>query len=337
MSSINAQMRYQVIDQQLRSNPINHWKDLSEACALFASEWDKNTSPPSKRTIAYDIQRMRSGILGYQAPIAYSKERGYYYTNKKFSIFKVPLSKISTDRVSDALLMLKQLTKNENFLDIHHTLSVLEDRLQLRIDLNNQPSIYLEHSLNEAGQRWLDTVYRYIKSQQPIRVNYTPFEGEPDEHIVSPVFIREYNHRWYLYGYLHSKEVIINLALDRITAIQPSLISYYVPEDFNHDSWFKNMYGVTRIPDAEVQHIEFEVTPLLSKYMISKPLHPTQRLVSRRDDMVCFSIDVYITYEIIHRLLGFGVDLVVTKPDELIEIMAEKTSIMAGFYSGKST
>ncbi|MCZ2101502.1 MAG: WYL domain-containing protein [Chitinophagales bacterium] len=333
MSSINAQLRYQIIDQRLRKNSVNHWQDLSEACALAAADWNKNLIAPSKRTIAYDIQRMRSGILGYEAPIAYNKHKGYYYTNKKFSIFKVPLNNINADKVKDALLMLKQLTKNEKLLDIHHTLSVLEDKLNLSIDINQEPSIYLEHSLNEAGQRWLDTVYKHIKNRQTLRIKYEPFDGEPDTHTLSPAFIHEYNNRWYLYGYLHSKEVIINLALDRMADIQPSLTDYFIPPDFNHANWFKHMYGVTRIQDAQVQHIEFEVIPLLSKYLRSKPIHPSQRLVEQTEQKSRFSLDIYITYEIIHRLLSYGPDLIVLEPAELVNIMAEKTARMTGYYN----
>ena len=226
MSSINAQFRYQIIDHRLRTCDINQWEDLAEACCLAAEENLINDTRPSKRTIMYDIQRMRSGVLGYEAPINYSKEKGYYYSVRGFSIFNVTLSKTNVEKLRDALLILKQLTKNQNLLDLHGIVTILEDKLNLNLDMSSKPVICLELSLNEAGQKWLDTVYRYIKKKQAIRISYAPFDGPEAEHIISPAFIQEYNNRWYVFGYSAEMGRIINLALDRVKVISPTLRQY---------------------------------------------------------------------------------------------------------------
>lgn len=328
MSNINAQLRYQVIDQRLRHHMINYWKDLAEACAIAHEESSGTATLPSQRTINYDIARMRSGQLGYEAPIEYKKELGYYYSDRSFSIYRAPISKLHADKLVDAFLLLKQLTKNEKFLNIHQALTILEDTLRLDNSHLQAPIIFLEHSLNEIGQKWLDTVYDCIKKKTTVRILYIPFDQPECERFVSPIFIKEYNNRWYLYGYDHELDTIINLGLDRISAISSSLRPYFIPADFSYDDWFGKLYGVTKPIGTSPVKITFETTDILSKYMISKPIHHSQKLEVANALRVTFSLEVFINYEIIHKLLGFGADLLVIHPAEVVDILSEKCRLM---------
>ncbi len=328
MSNINAQLRYQVIDQRLRHHSTNYWKDLAEACAIAHEESLGTATLPSQRTINYDIARMRSGQLGYEAPIEYKKEIGYYYSDKSFSIHRAPISKLQADKLIDAFILLKQLTKNEKFLNLHQALTILEDTLRLDISHSKTPVIYLEHSLNEIGQRWLDVVYEFIKKKNTARIQYIPFDQPECDRLVSPIFIKEYNNRWYVYGYDHELNTIVNLGLDRISAISISLKPYFIPTDFNYEEWFDRLYGVTKPIDASPVKITFETTDILSKYMISKPIHPSQKLEFTTEARVTFSLEVYVNYEIIHKFLSFGPDLVVTNPRDVVDIIGEKCRLM---------
>ena len=332
MSSVHAQIRYQVIDERLRNHDLNHWYHLAEACSLAANEYGYDDKTPSKRTINYDIERMRSGVLGYEAPIAHDKNKGYYYSHKSFSIFNVPLSKVNTEKLRDAIFIFKQWTQNEKLLDIHQTLTVLEDKLQLKIDLTADPAIYLEHSTNELGQNWLDTVYTLVKKRQTINIKYQPFEGEESNYTISPAFIHEYNNRWYLYGYEHHKNMIVNLALDRFKEVNPSIISFYLPDDFSHDTWFIDLYGVTKMQNHQAVEIEFWTKPLLSKYINSKTIHSSQKQLRTVIDKAYYSMKVHINYEVIHKFLSFGADLVVTSPPELVQMIKEELGQMVDLY-----
>ena len=55
-----------------------------------------------------------------------------------------------------------------------------------------------------------------------------------------------------------------------------------------------------------------------SKYLISQPLHHTQKIVSNKDGVHTFSFELLLSYELKMLLLGFGNDLKVISPANLV-------------------
>ena len=330
--TINANIRYQVIDRRLRDpNAINQWQDLADACGMANQEWFGEHIVPSKRTIAYDIQRMRSGALGYSAPILYDKKLGYYYSNRTFSIFNVPLNNALLQELREAIILLKQITQNEKLFSLRQSITILEEKLNLKIDHEQKPIIHIEHSLNEPGQKWLDNVYNSIRKQIALNIDYHPFDNPPLRHILSPYFMKEYNNRWYVIGYEHQMCKCINLALDRCNEIHASLQPYNVEHFMDHDQYYKNVYGVTVVDGNTLETTTFKAIPLLSKYLITKPIHPTQSTGLSDDTGTIFKLEVVINYEIRHKLLSYGADIEILSPDSLrnqIKIIANKMQDM---------
>ena len=117
------------------------------------------------------------------------------------------------------------------------------------------------------------------------------------------------------------------MALDRIENIAdaPKKEKYRTEKTFQPDMYFKNMIGVTRDFDSPVEHIVFEAMSAQAPYIITKPLHESQKEVERRaDGSVVFSIDVIINYELERDLLGFGERITVLSPAVLVERLKER-------------
>lgn len=314
---LNQLDRLRVIDLCLRDKTrTNSWQSLAQACADYSKEKTGKYHEVCRRTIMRDIALMRSGRLGYEAPIAYNKELGYHYTDADFSIHKIKLSKKNINMLTEAFHLLRQLTNNEKLFSIHKSLFLFEQILHLEIDPHAKPTIYFERSLNEPGQKWLDTVFKYTLAKQTMYIKYKPFESDITSHILSPAFIKEYNNRWYLYGFDHDKNHIVNLSLDRFLEVRDSLQPYYIPEDFDHDSWFMNLYGVTRTANQEPILIRFNTTKLLASYLDTKPIHPKQKKVFENDDMATYELYLYDNYEIRSKLRSFGSDLKIISPED---------------------
>jgi predicted DNA-binding transcriptional regulator YafY len=315
-STLSAQLRYQVIDKRLR-NPqyVNHWKDLSEACAEAIKDYSGSILAPSKRTIAYDIQRMRSGILGYHAPISFSKSNGYYYANPKFSIHNIPVSSHIIQECREAVHILRHLTSNEKLASLHHAIVSLEEKLNLQ------------------GQQWLDEVYSFIRRSHVMTVHYRPFDKPEITHIMSPYFIKEYNNRWYVIGYEHGMQKVINLALDRFVTLNPSLQAFVDHPNVDHDTMYHHIYGVTILDDATPAKIRFRAIPLLARYLHTKPIHNSQQVVEENQEFTEFSLFVIHNYEIRHKLLSYGADIEVIEPEELREVMAAQAKKTMALYA----
>lgn len=317
-TNYKAMIRYSIIDECLRDRSrIWNWEDLAHMIAQRLKEHGKEYRLPSKRTIMGDIAAMRSGILGYEAPIIYSRSEGYSYSNSGFSIFNLSVpSQLLSDMAESVELML-QLTRNQKLVKISQSLEKICDYLNINIEARGRQVIFFEPSLNEAGQSWLDTVYQYTLARQVMGVSYRAFKGETSYHMLSPSFIKEYNNRWYVFGWDHEMKQIINLALDRINSVQNSLREYWIPEDFDHDKWFKHLYGVTTPQGAQPVEIIFRTSLELSPYMDTKPIHHNQQKLSTDENGSVYKLLLYDNYEIRSKLRSFGKELEVISPEEM--------------------
>ena len=74
------------------------------------NEYEGRDENVSRRTVQADIQMMRSDKLGYNAPIVVRQNRYYTYEDPEYSIADVPLSSQDTELLSEAVVILKQLS-----------------------------------------------------------------------------------------------------------------------------------------------------------------------------------------------------------------------------------
>ncbi|MGB4957847.1 MAG: WYL domain-containing protein [Saprospiraceae bacterium] len=330
-TNLHAAFRYKVIDRCIKDRAKSYfWEDLAEAVSEDFTQFFGVGKKPSKRTIMGDIAVMRSGKLGYYAPINFDNELGYHYSEGKFSIHNVPLNKSHLTELVKAVHIVKQLTNNEKLTSIKNSLLAIEQSLNLEVNPHAQPTIYFEHSLNEPGQKWLDAMYQYITDCHALLIEYAPFDSQAIHVIVSPLIIKEYNNRWYIIAIKHLDDSFIHLSLDRIISCKKSLQSYRFKPDFDHDTYFRDVFGITIFDDSKPCEIIFNVSSTLSKYIISKPIHTSQEKIDISDLSATFSLYVIINYEIKHKLISFGADLEVLSPPHL---RAELSSIIANMYN----
>ncbi|MBK7522806.1 MAG: WYL domain-containing protein [Saprospiraceae bacterium] len=313
-----ATIRYNIIDRCIRDKyRIWQWDHLAHAISVELKEFHGKGKIPSKRTIMADIAAMRSGELGYTAPIIHDRANGYRYANPHFSIHHLSLPAPLINDLREGIALIHQLTKNEKLQRISSSLTRICNYLHIKYDETFQQLIYFEHSLNEPGQRWLDRVYEYTYDRKCMRILYQPFGTKVCTHFIAPAFIKEYNNRWYVFGYDFNLDKIVNLSLDRITEIQPSLRPFFIPDNFSHDLHFKHLYGVTIPDDATPVLIRFSTDIPLSHYMDTKPIHTSQRKVATSEKESTYELYVYDNYEIRSKLRSFGNDLKILSPASL--------------------
>jgi len=89
----NALIRCRTIDKCLQ-NRRRKWtiENLIDACNDALYEYEGIDKGVSLRTIRMDLNAMRSGKLGYNAPIVVTDKKYYRYEDPEYSISKIPLS-----------------------------------------------------------------------------------------------------------------------------------------------------------------------------------------------------------------------------------------------------
>ena len=100
---------------------------------------------------------------------------------------------------------------------------------------------------------------------------------------------------------------------------------------YDFDEYFRDIIGVTREEDRKVEEIHLRFTPSRFPYVVSKPLHKSQQVVSESDCEI--SIRIRPNKELEQTLFSFGPDVEILSPDWMRQEFAKKILEIAKKYS----
>ena len=301
-------------------NNYRQWTldDLIEAVseALFEYEGKENTV--SKRTLQLDIQMMRSEKLGYNAPIVVYDKKYYKYEDEDFTITDIPLTETDINVLTETVSMLKQFKDFSLFNDVSDILQRLEDKIYAEKS-HTPPVIHLDKNDKLKGLHFLDEIYQAIIKKVVLKITYKSFKSRDENtFLFYPFILKEFNNRWFLVGKKRIQAPVSNLALDRIVRIDYDFQSPYINEDFNAELYYKNVVGVTVNTGMQPRRIQLWIDNINAPYVITKPLHSSQRLLETYEDgSIKINLFLIENYELERLLLGFGNGLEVLEPPRL--------------------
>ena len=334
----NALIRYKTIDNCLR-NTYKRWtlNDLVDACSDALYDCEGISKGVSVRTVQMDLQTMRSDKLGYNAPIEVYDQKYYRYSDPDFSIMNMPMSANDYQVLHEAVDMLRQLDNFEQFAEMSDVVSRLQDKLAISKH-NRKPIVHFDNVPNLKGLKLLNPLYNYIAQRQSLRIMYQPFSArKPQQYVVFPYLLKEFRNRWFLFCSRATDLLMFNLALDRIVSVEPIDVPYRDNPQFDSEHFFDNVIGVTKNIGNKPQHITFRATREQSHYIATKPVHPSQKLVScnPNDGSCIFSIDVVINIEMYSIMMSFGPGVKLLSPRQAVTFMAKKLRQAAAQYDAE--
>ena len=332
----NALIRYKTIDNCLR-NRYRRWTldDLVEACSDALYEMEGISKGVSVRTVQGDIQMMRSDKLGYNAPIEVYEQKYYRYADKDFSITNMPLSQNDYEVMQEAVDMLRQLEDFEQFAEMSDVVRRLQDKLSISRN-NRKPIVHFDSVPNLKGLKLLNPLYNYIAHRQTLRIRYQSFHAtKPQEFVLCPYLLKEFRNRWFLFGSRADDLLLYNLALDRMISIEPVDVPFRTNPEFNAEHFFDDVIGVSKDIHARPIRIRFWASPDQSRYIQTKPLHPSQRLVScnSADRSCTFEIKVVVNFELYSVLMSYGPGVRVLSPRLVVDYISDRLHEAAAHYA----
>lgn len=332
----NALIRYKTIDKCLQ-NQYRTWtlEDLIEAVSDALYEYEGKENPVSKRTVQADIQMMRSEKLGYNAPIVVYDKKFYKYEDEDFTITDIPLTETDINVLTETVAMLKQFKDFSLFNDVSDILQRLEDKIYAEKS-QTQPVIHLDKNEKLKGLKYLEEIYQAIIKKTVLIITYKSFQSlEEKKFHFHPFILKEFNNRWFLIGRRKQSQPITNLALDRIIAIDYDFNLPYLEEQFDADAYYKNVVGVTVNTGIQPRRLELWIDVKNAPYVLTKPLHNSQRLIKENEDgSIIIHLFIIPNYELERILLGFGNGLEVLRPAIFRERMRGIIQKAFGRYEG---
>ena len=333
-TNLHAMIRYRILDTCFRERRHNKsWEELAQACGDALREYQSSdTKDPSRRTIFGDMDTMKSGKLGYEAPIVHSRKLGYHYNDPDFSISKQPLTAEDRTNLADALFILKQFRGFSHLEGMDGVITRLEHGI-LGEASPFKEALQMDQARQFKGLKWIDSLLQAVRAEQRVRLVYRPFNF-PDAYSteVSPYLLKEYNNRWFLAGYDHGNDRIQNYGLERIEDLtRLETANFTCPVNLREH--YRQVVGVTVRADRELERVVFRAIQEQAFYINTKPIHHSQRVLSVAPESTTFAIDVIPNFELESILLSYGERIEVLEPESLRLQMKERYEQAARLYA----
>lgn len=326
----HARERFKVLDQCLRDTTRQYSaNDLLEKVNKRLSEWQGEGAERStigKVQLHEDLKYIENEL---DAEISKRKSPSdgrvtlYKYRDPSFSISKLPLTKDEATGIQYAIEVLSRFQGLPQFEILHELIPALQEKFGSNRD---KPKESIEFSSNKdlVGLQHLTPIYNAIINERVVKITYQDFRSAvPYDITIHPYFLKQYNNRWFLFGRNEKLEVESwTLPLDRIKEIEETTI-VFKSTTIEWNEYFDDIIGVTK-KAAHVEVIELLFTPEQAPYILTKPIHLSQRKKYNDERGLLISIEVIPNFELEKLLLSFGEKVEVLQPAALKETIQKR-------------
>lgn len=303
-----ALIRYKTIDDCLR-NRFRKWSldDIIEKVAEVLYDREGITTGVSRRTIQADIQIMRSDKLGYNAPIIVTDKKYYSYDDREYSITKAPINNADVEKMKEIVGVLKQFNGFSYFDEMSDMIAKLENNLY-KSTQQSCNCIQFESNKQLKGLQYITPLYQAILNERALLIEYKSFKArEAQQNIYFPYLLKEYRNRWFVICKPKKGATLVTLALDRIIEFQELPNEKFVAhKGVDFDTYYSDLLGVTKSEKDRAHKVILEIDKYNAPYVLTKPIHHTQTVVSEKEDSIIIRIDVVPNFELEREILGFG-------------------------------
>lgn len=268
----------------------------------------------------------------------------YGYVPSSPSLFEENLSKVDKELIGDILdiLQLKGISTLASFVKFN---------INYGKDLKKRKSPIISFTRNPKDKdisKTLDKLLKFIRAETVIKIEMTDrfIETKLTVHIVHPWYLREYNRRWYLFGW--EDEQIKHYALDRITKLSKCSKPNYKVPDKTIDQILEHVVGIIFKETDSVEEIIFWVSSKSSDFVSKKPIHHSMKTLTAEEvgnkvdekilgrlpkkKGVFYKMNCIINYELRREMMSFGRELIVLHPSQLRDWLHGILKDMAANY-----
>lgn len=323
----NAEYRFMVLDRCF--SDFHHkyiFDDLLEKVNDQLYDANGYKSMIMERQLRDDINAIRKMLPDgvYLEALSYEggKKCYYRYSEPNFSIYKNELSISEIQKLRSTIEMLSKYRGLPSNGWLEEVISHLGIRFGVKSNIENLVSFSQNEQLQ--GIEYLSDIIDATINHQPLEIEYVSANAKFHKHILHPYYVKQYNGRWFLFG-LDEKELRIkSLAFDRIQSMNKSSLVFRKNETVDFNSYFDNVVGVTVPCDTNIklEEIRLKFSPKRFKYVISKPIHKSQTIIS--NDECIISLCLYYTKELEQQIFSFGPDVEVLSPEWFRDAYREK-------------
>ena len=322
----HAQIRYKVLDSCFRNTGRNYsFEDLMNTCNDALAEIDPKSGGISVRTLRDDIAFIESDA-GWSADIERVKagKKSYYrYRVPNFSINNQPLNQTELTQINSALEIISRFNGMPQFAWVNEIVTKINNGFEIQDDSSSIISFDSNQYLK--GIEHLGELFNAINGGKAIKMVYRPFKSDHDiDLVLHPYYLKQYNNRWFLFGLNDKYKSISNMALDRIVSFETITLKFIKNKSINFNEYFEDIIGVTMPDKGKLVKIELLFTNEEAPYVLTKPIHGSQKKKKHDENGLILTIEVIPNIEFEKLILSFGDKVKVVSPKKIADLFKSK-------------
>ena len=207
-------------------------------------------------------------------------------------------------------------------------------RLEHSFNLKSEENI-ISFDENEflKGREFIGDLFNAIVNKQTLLIHYKPFKAEENIHLeIHPYHLKQFNNRWFLFGWNEKEEHISNIALDRISSFSVSETQLIPNVEIDFKDFFDDIIGVSIPLNEKPKKILLKVDSELWPYIQTKPLHGSQKNKEIAKDYTVIELNLIPNYELEALILSFGEKIEVLSPDSLRQRIIDRIQSLSKRY-----
>ncbi|MBD0824420.1 helix-turn-helix transcriptional regulator [Aestuariibaculum marinum] len=327
----HAQIRYTILDRCFSNfNRKYTYDSLLEE--VNAKLYELGTEGIQQRQLKYDIKYMESDegwSIHLDEDLKDGKKRVLRYKDRGFSIANHPLNVSDSEQLETTLAILSRYKHRTEFAWLEELIPRIEQSFNL-VTNGSETVIGYQENIDLKGREHLGVLFNLILKKKQIKLIYEPYGKPQIEVVFNPYYLKQFNNRWFLFGFNPEYQSLSNYPLDRIVFIE-ELSSDFDASNINWLDYFDDFIGVTRPENASEVEVKLKFTEDRIQYVLTKPLHGTQKLDRSDASGLTILIKVRPNRELYQMLLSYGADLQVIEPsgvrDNMRLIIEEMTKM----------
>lgn len=328
----HAQIRYTILDKCFSNFNRNYTYDdlLEEVNSVL---FELGTEGVQLRQLQYDIAFMKSDAgysVEFDEDLKDGKKRLFRYKNNGFSIADHPLNQNDSEQLETTLAILSRYKHREEFNWLEELIPRMEQAFDL-VASGDNGAIGYQENIDLKGREHIGLLFNLILKRKVTKLIYQAYGKPQQDIVVFPYHLKQFNNRWFLFGYNKEYQSISNYPLDRIESIL-ELGENFESSEINWMDYFDDIIGVTKPEDAEIQVVKLKFSEKRINYVLTKPLHGTQKLDKTDEAGLTIQIEVMPNPELYQLILSFGEDVEVISPNEVRKEIIDKINVMKDIY-----
>ena len=339
----NFQKRITILDECF-SSPTGQFT-LEKLIGVIGEKLEMSIS---RKTIQNDISYIKETIENKNSvridfdkfPVFVDKlfvgrEKVFRYSSPDFALGNQLLSKTDQEQLEDTLAILSRYRNREEFFWLEEMFTRIKSAFNI-VHEDYNGLISYQSNRDYSGESWVGKIYNQLIRKKIVVIEYKSFkEAKAALRRIHPYHLKQYNNRWFLFGWEESKNYtgITNLALDRIINISET-IEDIIPNDVDWADYFDEMIGVSRPNNKDVLELKLRFSVKRIPYVITKPIHGVSQLLDKTDpENRTIILNLLPNNEMYQALLSFGDDVEIIGPVEVRDTFKEITNKMNEFYN----